>query len=91
MRFTFANCILLVSETHHISIWSCDFSILQRIPAVCECVCVCACMVTSLYCSKITASMQQYEGILTPKCYFCATHFRNYWFRNFEKKYQFMQ
>jgi hypothetical protein len=50
------------------------------------CVCMCVCMIKSLNSFKFKASMQQYENILTPKCYFCATHFPNYWFRNFEKE-----
>jgi hypothetical protein len=50
------------------------------------CVCMCACMITSLTCFKINTNIQQYETILTPNCYFCATHFPNCWFRNFEKE-----
>ena len=50
------------------------------------CVCMCACMITSLYCFKITASIQQYESILTPKWYFHATHFPNYWLTNLDKE-----
>jgi len=28
----------------------------------------------------------KHDSILTPKCYFCATHFTNYWFRDLDKK-----
>jgi hypothetical protein len=35
---TIDDCVLFVSDTHHISIWCCDFNGLYRIPAVCECV-----------------------------------------------------
>jgi len=53
---------------------------------VCVCVCMCACMIKSLNSLKTNASIQQYDRILTTKCCFSATHFPNYWFRNFEKE-----
>jgi len=71
---------------NHLIIW-CDFNCLYRIAVVCECVYVCVRALSPFWTVlKLKPVNSKYESILTPKCYFCPTHFPNYWFRNTEKE-----
>ena len=83
---TIADCVLLDSETYNISICCCDFKACVEYQLYVN-VCVYVCMHDHRFEQfKINASIQQYESILTAKCYLCATHFPNDWFTNFEKE-----